>query len=279
MNFVNNWRRDITLAAGAVSAALDLPNGTYRLTLADAVPPTRFEIIEAVVANGNASLTRGMEGTTDQNWPAGSQVFASVTAGILQALSQAGAGGGAAPIVSEDAPNQPPEAIGQLYLRQPFEAPRIVYVASGTTSPEDWVLVSGQERADTFGYSSTFEVERYRRNFVVNIPGATSDEPTTLLLPPWTATPSGWSCKVRQPMSLTLDFSSMGPSVGADITDHQTGSSASVRGAALALSTTQPVEIVIDMLAIYEDAPPNVYVAMEIKPYIPTTFDYVLEGV
>lgn len=276
MNFVNNWRRDITLAAGAVSAALDLPNGTYRLTLADAVPPTRFEIIEAVVANGSASLSRGVEGTTDQNWPAGSVIFASVTAGMLKGFAQSGGGGGTAPIVSEDAPSQAPEAIGQLYFRLPLEAPRIVYVASGTTSPEDWVLISGKERAETFGYTGTFEVDRYRRNFVVS---PTSDDPTTLLLPPWEATPSGWSCKVKQSMSLTLDFSAMGPSVGADITDHQTGSSASVFGPSLNLSITQPVEIVVDTLAIYEGAPPNVYVAMEIKPYIPTTFEYVLEGV
>ncbi|RRU94163.1 hypothetical protein EGI97_12810 [Stutzerimonas xanthomarina] len=84
MDFVNNWSRPITLAAGATSLALDLPDGSYRLTLADkAAGATRWEIIDASVASGTAALTRAQEGTMDQAWPEGSVIYCSLTAGTL----------------------------------------------------------------------------------------------------------------------------------------------------------------------------------------------------
>ena len=85
MNFVNNWSRDITLAAGATALALDLPDGEYRLTISDG---SRWEIVGATVTEGQAQLTRGLEGTTDQDWPAGSVMYISVTAGFLVQLQQ-----------------------------------------------------------------------------------------------------------------------------------------------------------------------------------------------
>lgn len=84
MNYVNNWNRPVTLPLGATSLALDLPDSPYRLTLADsAAEPTRWEIIDAVVASGTATLQRGREGTLEQNWPAGSVIYNALTAGVL----------------------------------------------------------------------------------------------------------------------------------------------------------------------------------------------------
>lgn len=88
MNFVNNWSRPVTLAAGATTLALDLPDGSYRLTLADsAAAPTRWEIIDATVVASTATLTRAQEGTTDQAWPEGSVIYCALTAGTLAQLA------------------------------------------------------------------------------------------------------------------------------------------------------------------------------------------------
>lgn len=87
MDFVNNWSRPITLAAGATTLALDLPDGVYRLTLADsASAPTRWEIIDATVTANEAVLTRSAEGFIDQDWPDGSVIYCSITAGQLSDL-------------------------------------------------------------------------------------------------------------------------------------------------------------------------------------------------
>lgn len=96
MNYVNNWLREITLEQGATSCPLDLPDGEYRLTLADAAAgATRWEIVDAVVAAGSATLTRAREGTANQDWPTGSVIYCSVTA---EALEQMSAGGGASTV-------------------------------------------------------------------------------------------------------------------------------------------------------------------------------------
>ncbi len=90
MNFVNFWMRDIVLPLGATACPLDLPDGEYRLVIADGVgqQASAWEIVGAVVAGGAATLTRGMEGTTAQAWPAGSVIYSSVTAGFLVQLQQ-----------------------------------------------------------------------------------------------------------------------------------------------------------------------------------------------
>lgn len=85
MAFINNYLEPIELAQGATSAALSLPNGDYRLTLSDAARSS-WEIVDAVVANGTAALTRAREGTADQDWPGGSVIFCAVTAGQLNSL-------------------------------------------------------------------------------------------------------------------------------------------------------------------------------------------------
>lgn len=82
MNYVNNWQRPITLAAAATTAALDLPDGTYRLCISNA-DRSLFEVVDAAVVSGVATLSRGIEGTAAQEWAEGSLIYCSVTAGQL----------------------------------------------------------------------------------------------------------------------------------------------------------------------------------------------------
>lgn len=96
MDYVNNWSRPLTLALGATTAVLDLPDGNYRLTCADGEgrSATRWECIDAVVAGNAATLTRAREGTTPQEWPAGSVVYCAITAGgLADILAQLGGSG------------------------------------------------------------------------------------------------------------------------------------------------------------------------------------------
>lgn len=88
MNFVNNWLREITLAAAVTECPLDLPDGTYRLVIADGLgaAATRLEVIGAVVEGGEAELQRGLEDTDDQEWGAGSVIHCTLTAGVLIGL-------------------------------------------------------------------------------------------------------------------------------------------------------------------------------------------------
>lgn len=91
LKFVNNWQSPIELPLGATSATLELPDGRYRITLADAAgaDATRWEIIGATVAGGAATLERGLEGTEDQAWTEGSIAYIDITAGTLQDIQQA----------------------------------------------------------------------------------------------------------------------------------------------------------------------------------------------
>ncbi|WP_312669733.1 hypothetical protein [Stutzerimonas nitrititolerans] len=85
MKYINNYREAIELAAGATIAALSLPDGDYRLTLTSA-EGDRWEIVDAAVVAGIATLARAREGTLDQGWPAGSSIYCDVTAGQLNDL-------------------------------------------------------------------------------------------------------------------------------------------------------------------------------------------------
>lgn len=96
MNFVNNYLEPITLAQGATSVTLNLPDGEYVLTLADSTtPPTRHEIVHATVTGGMAVLSRAQEGTLDQAWDQGSVIYCGVTAETLEKIGQGVEGPGA----------------------------------------------------------------------------------------------------------------------------------------------------------------------------------------
>lgn len=124
MNYINNFNRPITLGAAATTAALDLPDGTFRLCISNAAR-TQLEVLDAAVIGGSATLTRGLEGTTAQAWPEGSSVYASVTAGMLAGFG--GGGGGAMIGVTDPAPE----------LLAPLGT---VYVSTDTNSA--WVALS-----------------------------------------------------------------------------------------------------------------------------------------
>ena len=85
MDYVNFWKREITLAVDAETATLDLPDGTYALVISDTLGAgaSAHEIVLADVASGTATLQRGQEGTEAQAWPAGSVVYCALTAGQL----------------------------------------------------------------------------------------------------------------------------------------------------------------------------------------------------
>ncbi|WP_445940794.1 hypothetical protein [Pseudomonas sp.] len=88
--YVNNWQQPVVLGEQELSLALDLPDGEYRLTLSDAqVSAQRWEIIDAAVSAGIATLERALEGTSQQDWPAGSVIRAGLTAGMFEALVSA----------------------------------------------------------------------------------------------------------------------------------------------------------------------------------------------
>lgn len=88
MNFINFWNRPITLGLGTTQCPLDLPDGVYRLTIAEGLskPTGRFEIVQAEVVGGQATLERAMEDTADADWPEGSVIYAAPTAGVVAML-------------------------------------------------------------------------------------------------------------------------------------------------------------------------------------------------
>ena len=90
--FINNYSEPVVLAAATNTVVLTLPDGKYRLSIADAAQnATRWEILDADVVSGSAALTRALEGTSAQEWPAGSVIYNTITAGIMEMLM---AGGG-----------------------------------------------------------------------------------------------------------------------------------------------------------------------------------------
>lgn len=88
--FVDNWSAPVVLALGATSLAVGLPDGSYTITLSDALglDATRWEIVAAEVAAGTATLVRGQEGTVDQDWPDGSVAYLATTAAFLERIQQ-----------------------------------------------------------------------------------------------------------------------------------------------------------------------------------------------
>ncbi|WEW97692.1 hypothetical protein P3T65_26260 [Pseudomonas nitroreducens] len=100
MRFINNFLTQLTgqLLAGAGGLPISSDalarlgpglGGEYLLTITSSLDPlqqTAFEIVRVTFSGGAAVLQRGREGTSDQTWPAGAFVYASVTAGLLADL-------------------------------------------------------------------------------------------------------------------------------------------------------------------------------------------------
>lgn len=209
MKHINNWQRPITLAAGAATAALDLPDGTYRLTLSDA-GRSRIEIIDAVVAAGVGALSRGLEGTADQEWPAGSVVYSALTAGQVAILAAAGND----TLSGDDMPTQPPARVGQLYV-----APWGTFVGVGTAHPEQWRSIWGSAgdghdiQATPVGVTSP--ISRPTRHVLVTIqpPGASGLHRATVVAPAWPMRPEGFQIDILAtascPITLSIDLTAL----------------------------------------------------------------------
>lgn len=100
MRFINNWitQLDAELPVGGTSlpipsAALDRldlsDTGYYLLTIVPSMDPLEqqnAEVVRIYAGPDGPQIERGVEQTVEQQWPAGSYVFAGVTAGVLQYL-------------------------------------------------------------------------------------------------------------------------------------------------------------------------------------------------
>lgn len=101
MQFINNWTYQLEGLLAVDAPALPLPLGAIeRLGLAEGVeylvvlagaPPQQvagsFEVVRIVGgAGGSYTLQRGEEGTTAAQWPAGTLIYAPVTAGHLSSF-------------------------------------------------------------------------------------------------------------------------------------------------------------------------------------------------
>ena len=208
MKFVNNWQRPITLAAGAATAALDLPDGTYRLTLSDA-GRSRIEIIDAVVAAGVGALSRGLEGTADQEWPAGSVIYSALTAGQVAILAAAGND----TLSGDEMPTQPPARVGQLYV-----APWATFVGVGTAHPEQWRSIWGAAGHGQYvealpGGVSESLPRTMRRVIVVSPDAATGLHRATVVVPAWPVRPEGFEVEILAtascPITLSIDLTAL----------------------------------------------------------------------
>lgn len=103
MRYINNWLTQLTgqLLAGAAALPVHADalarlgpagGGEYLLTITSSLDPLQqgaYEIVRVTFASGAAVLQRGREGTTDQTWPAGAFIYASVTAGHLAGMTAA----------------------------------------------------------------------------------------------------------------------------------------------------------------------------------------------
>ena len=213
MNFINNWSRAVQLAAGATALDIDLENGSYVLTLTDNPDaPTRWEIVEALVEGGAATLVRGREATVDQDWPAGSVIFNSVTAGTLNALVRAGG-----VIVAEAPPgvSDIPPALGSRYIVPGYGAWEALGVQHGT----DWVRTAGAERPASFTFTAAspgyqFQIPYEARAGRVGLFGTFAGTYPGTLVAPWAGMPHGLSITIytenADAFALSIDFSAMG---------------------------------------------------------------------
>lgn len=147
MKFINNWSRPIVLELGETSCALDLPDGEWRLTLSDAAS-TRWEIIDADVVGGSATLIRAREGTADQDWPEGSVIYNALTAEVIEGLSSSGQSA----LTGEGPPMGAPPSVGAQYIDTLTGIP---FASVGAASASDWVIVGGRYYTQNIEFDGT----------------------------------------------------------------------------------------------------------------------------
>jgi len=283
MNFINNWLRGITLEVGVTECALDLPDGTYRLTIADSATAlaTVWEIVEAVVVDGTATLTRGMEGTLERNWPEGSVIYAGITAGMLSLFSL---GGGAEVVTGEDPPALAPPSVGALYIAPAGPA----YIALGSDFPEQWAQVLGEPAPynyDATTAGTTNAVPREARAARVGVAdGSAAEVECTLELPEWPVLPHGFVIdamgSAANPMTVHVDLADALPAgvvatyIGGE--DFDSGATISRVGDVLTIETDHPVRLTLVGLRSYLDMADELNAEVSISlarlPYTGITF-------
>lgn len=255
MAYINNYREPIELAQGATAATLSLPDGEYRLTLTNA-EGNAWEIVDAVVASGSATLTRAVEGTSDQNWPTGSTIYCAVTAGQLNALAETGGSGA---VVSDGPPTDAPPGAGAFHVSTMPGYERAC-VAISDRGPEDWLPLSvlppltGYE-ANSF--ATTYSIDRSAKEVNVFTPADQTGEFTaTLTLPAWEASPLGFSVTIEPEPSASavtrLDFSAMvqpGVMLQGEVRDFSSGATLGLDGHTL--SVTSNTRVVLSRLSIF----------------------------
>ncbi|PTQ70347.1 hypothetical protein [Pseudomonas sp. GV071] len=257
MNFINNYSASISLTLAATSLALALPDGNYRLTIADSViTPTRWEIVDAEVTAGTATLTRGQEGTTAQNWPVDSVIYNALTAGVLTDLFGRG---GSPTIVGDDYPASAPPVPGATFIYAASSG--AVFIALGANEPEEWVQLRGGKQPDGVSFGDTLNVGRMVR--FVEIGGDETEGPsaplTTLVFPAWQADPYGlevwiYGAGVGVSVPVDLDFSVFGTTaVGFNVVQPEEGVTFSFAEGVLSVVATQPVRITFDTIELVKD--------------------------
>ncbi|AFM32639.1 MULTISPECIES: hypothetical protein [Stutzerimonas stutzeri subgroup] len=269
MAYINNYREPIELAQGATTASLSLPDGEYRLTLTNSASAA-WEIVDAVVASGSATLTRAVEGTSDQSWPTGSTIYCAVTAGQLNAMANPGESG---VIVSNGPPTETPPAVGAIHVSTLATLERAC-VAVGTRGPEDWLPLSvlpplnGYEATSA---ESSYSIERSAKEISVYSPyqqtGAFS---VVLTMPAWEASPLGFSLLIEPQPSASvvtkLDLSALlppGRALVGEAQDFGSGATLDLVGTVLSITTSERV-IVSRLILEYGET--EVWFSLEIRP-------------
>ena len=271
MAYINNYREPIELAQGATAAQLSLPDGAYRLTLTNSAG-TAWEIVDAVVASGSATLTRAVEGTADQSWQAGSVIYCAVTAEQLNAMANPGESGGGV-IVSEGPPTETPPAVGAIHVSTLATLERAC-VAVGTRGPEDWLPLSVLPPLDGYGATSaesSYSIERSAKEISVFTPfqqtGAFS---AVLTLPAWAASPLGFSILIEPQPSTSvvtkLELSALvppGSALAGEAQDFGSGATLELIGTTLSITTTE--RVVVSRL-ILEPGEGELWFSLDIRP-------------
>lgn len=256
MAYINNYREPIELAQGATAAALSLPDGQYRLTLTNSAG-TAWEIVDAVVASGIATLTRAVEGTSDQSWPTGSTIYCAVTAGQLNAMAEAG-GSGQGVIISNGPPTDAPPSAGAFHIST-MDGYERACVAISDRGPEDWLpllVLPPLIGYEANSFATTYNIDRSAKELSVFTPAdQTGEFSLTLTLPAWEASPLGFSVTIEPEPSASavtrLDFSAMIPPGGilqGEVRDFSSGATLGVDGHTL--SVTSNVRVVLSRLSI-----------------------------
>ncbi|WP_448681359.1 hypothetical protein [Pseudomonas nicosulfuronedens] len=265
MRYIDNWCYALSGAMDSAAVALPVPpaaitrlglgaGDVYTLTIVDTLDPLNTAAVEILTLTGQAGGTYLLSRPAARGWPAGSVVFAGITAAMLAGFGQGGGGG--AGLSGAGWPETPPPAVGATYLDT--EGPGL-FAAVGVADVDDWRLVSGMnynERSDA-DYSVPYEVGRWTRDVMLYPTDSAFTETLTIQLPAF----GGGIAGVQERMELrmendeafqcALDFSATvaRQNIGFLTVQHNlTASDVRIEGASVIVSLTgsSRLELVVD---------------------------------